>query len=120
MPHMMQLMDTVRFLGNARIVHRAINPSSVLVTSGGAWELARGGRILVPVLSAEPGMPNQVPLAGAWKLAGFGHALYLDEFVEGQSEGSFAYPVSQSSFSLSRRGFTQPVSFCFCALLLNR
>lgn len=98
MPHMMQLMDTVGFLGNARIVHRAINPSSVLVTSGGAWELARGGRISVPVLSAhEPGTPNQVPLSGAWKLAGFGHALYLDEFVEGQSEGFFAYPVSQSS-----------------------
>jgi serine/threonine protein kinase len=62
---LLQLCETLTFIhDNARVLHRAINPSSVFITSGGAW-----------------------------KFACFGFALFLDKYIEGQ-DASFVYPVS--------------------------
>lgn len=62
---LLQLCETLSFIhDNARVLHRAINPSSVFITSGGAW-----------------------------KFASFGFALFLDKLVEGQ-DATFVYPVS--------------------------
>ncbi|GAQ85294.1 Protein kinase family protein with ARM repeat domain [Klebsormidium nitens] len=60
---LLQLCETLSFIhDNARVLHRAINPSSVFITSGGAW-----------------------------KFACFGFALFLDKLIEGH-EAAFVYP----------------------------